>query len=444
MPVKVTTSNLFLTEKKYVLDFLFGQGYKLNIESSENPYYTVTTPNGSRLEIADAFFAACKNLTGMYTKSVLPGHTENNFETPFSTQNIFVLYGRGKVSKTEGPGSLSLRCEADIIGSIFFMLSRWEEYLPQEYDRFGRIIPSNNMAVKLGFSRRPVVDEWRVFIWDLLEKLDPSVKRPPAEGYRLNPTHDVDILYFPTDVLNMLGDVKNTRNPAAPIKRFIHKIKGTNPYNTFDFLMDMSERRNVPSVFYFMADGKSKLDNKYRSNDPFLKELVAKVRKRGHCMGLHPGFSTFNDVEEFIRQKEYVEDYTGQKITHNRQHYLRLRLPETLNVWEKAGIENDSSLGFTDGVGYRCGTGGSFPLFHVTERRTTNVVETPLTFMEVALRNYADLPKSRSESLAALRLFKAYSKKYQTPFTFLFHNSSFDDIRWPGWQKLYHNFLSEP
>ena len=323
------------------------------------------------------------------------------------------------------------------------MLSRWEEYQPQDYDRFGRIKPANNIAVKFGFSHRPVVDEWRTFIWDLLKKLDPSVKEPTPEGYRLNPTHDVDILHYPADVLNMLGDLKNVHNPLGPLKRLAYKFNGFNPYNTFNFLMDMSERNNVPSTFYFMADGKSVLDNKYRNTDPLLKELVKNVHARNHQIGLHPGFETFNNPDEFIRQKHYVENYTGQKITHNRQHYLRLRLPETLNVWEKAGIENDSSLGFTQGAGYRCGTGGSFPLFHATERRTTNVIETPLVFMEVAMHNYADLTKSRVETLNALRTFNRFSKKYQTPFTFLFHNSSFDDIRWPGWQKLYTDFLSE-
>lgn len=442
--MKIYTHSKFLPEKKYVFDFLFPCAYELVVEENRTGYYRLVTPNGNVLKLQDVFFSAGnEDCNSIYQHATLPQKAFNNFKTHFSNQEVVSLYGNSNLSTDEAESRLNFTYDSDLVAAVFFMLSRWEEYLPQEYDRFGRIKPTNNIAVKLGFSTRPVVDEWRTFIWDLLEKLDPSVKRPPAEGYRLNPTHDVDILYFPTDILNMLGDVKNTRNPAAPIKRFIHKIKGTNPYNTFDFLMAMSERNHVPSTFYFMADGKSVLDNKYRNTDPFLKQLVKNVRNRNHHIGLHPGFETFNDPNEFIRQKHYVENYTGQQITHNRQHYLRLRLPETLNVWEKAGIENDSSLGFTQGVGYRCGTGGSFPLFHVTERRKTKVTETPLVFMEVAIRSYADLSKSRADSLMALRTFKQFSQKFQTPFTFLFHNSSFDDIRWPGWQKLYTDFLSE-
>ena len=38
--------------------------------------------------------------------------------------------------------------------------------------------------------------------------------------------------------------------------------------------------------------------------------------------------------------------------------------------------------------------------------------------------------------------YKKYCKKYNTPITILFHNSSFDNYHWKGWKELYTKIIN--
>ena len=45
-----------------------------------------------------------------------------------------------------------------------------------------------------------------------------------------------------------------------------------------------------------------------------------------------------------------------QKKFGGRMHYLRIKWPTTLYFWEKAKFAYDSSMGYADLPGFRCGT----------------------------------------------------------------------------------------
>ena len=47
---------------------------------------------------------------------------------------------------------------------------------------------------------------------------------------------------------------------------------------------------------------------------------------------------------------------------------------------------------------------------------------------------------------AALAVFRQYidvALRYRMPLTILFHNNSFDEVRWPGWRKTYQAIFDE-
>jgi hypothetical protein len=103
----------------------------------------------------------------------------------------------------------------------------------------------------------------------------------------------------------------------------------------------------------------------------------------------------------------------------------------------KVGI--DSSLGFTNKEGFRCGTGDIFTVFDIKRRKHMRLKERPLILMDVTLKR-AQL-YSREEQFDIMKYYISIGKRYNTKITILFHNSSFFG-EWEGYETIYGNLVN--
>ena len=70
----------------------------------------------------------------------------------------------------------------------------------------------------------------------------------------------------------------------------------------------------------------------------------------------------------FVKDKEKIENIIGQKLTFGRQHFLRFEVPTTWQIWEDANMEWDSTMGYADKKGFRCGTCYSYGVFKYIDK----------------------------------------------------------------------------
>ncbi|MDE3251348.1 MAG: hypothetical protein KGO92_00990, partial [Bacteroidota bacterium] len=64
----------------------------------------------------------------------------------------------------------------DLLAASFYLLSRYEEYLPHDKDQYGRYAHTNSIAYQSGFLRRPLVNEWMLAFTILLKQKFPQLK----------------------------------------------------------------------------------------------------------------------------------------------------------------------------------------------------------------------------------------------------------------------------
>ncbi len=190
----------------------------------------------------------------------------------------------------------------------------------------------------------------------------------------------------------MLGDVIKRRDPVSAYRglrmwrRSRDGIAPDDPGNSFDWIMDMSDRHGLTSAFYFICGRTDAArDALYEPEHPAIRGLIRHIHERGHEVGLHPSYGTFLDpaaiAGEASRLRAVCEqEGVQQAIWGGRMHFLRWRTPVTLKGWEMAGFDYDSSLGYADlpgflaapasntpdstpspGAGHRCGSGRSSP-----------------------------------------------------------------------------------
>jgi hypothetical protein len=204
--------------------------------------------------------------------------------------------------------------------------------------------------------------------------------------------------------------------------------------------MNKSEAIGVKSRFYFMSGGVTNFDNRYKINDKRVIKLIEKIKKRGHIIGFHGSYNSYNDFEQFKKEKELLEKISNQKIVEGRQHYLRFEVPTTWQIWEDNGMEIDSTCGYADREGFRCGTGDEFSVFNILSRKKLKLKERPLIFMDDNHYSY-NKNISYNKSFDIINELITQSKKYNSYITILFHNSIFTKGKNIDFENLYQNLL---
>lgn len=307
---------------------------------------------------------------------------------------------------------------ADVLGSVFLLLTRYEEVARPERDAHERFPSGATLAARTGRLGRPLVDELVQDLWERLHARWPRLQRR-ATSFRLALSHDVDWPYPEARGRAALaragaGDVVRRRDPGLALRR----LRGRNVNDTFGFLMDAAERRGLRAAFYFMAGRTNPAwDGDYDLRDPWIAGLLRRVDERGHEIGLHPSYETFRDPAALRAEYERLlaaceAAGVAQRPRGGRQHFLRWENPTTWRAWEEAGLEYDASLGFSDAIGFRCGTSKEYPVFDLSARRRLALRERPLVVMEQAL--------TRPQDVAAPA---AACRRAGTDLSLLWHNS---------------------
>lgn len=326
----------------------------------------------------------------------------------------------------------------DILADVFFMLSRYEEYIkinPIKRDIFGRFCGKDSIAAKYGFLDRPIVDEWALYLMKHLRRnnCDYSVQAQKKRA-KLLVTHDIDTLYRYQNWSEKLIGVHKEEIKYKQI------LFGKNPYNNIVELADWEKRNKIKADYYFIpTKGENNADYKIVSRK--IQREIRKIYGKGHEIGFHAGFYTIDNLELYHQEIQTLQSSLGKayQISGSRQHYLRNAIPDTFIALEKEGICYDTTLAFADMEGFRCGTCHPFRHYNIYKRREIDIWEIPLIFMDVTLKYY------RKYSTTILKdKFKYYYnciKKHGGVLTILWHNNRFAEKEWESYNKVYCSYV---
>ncbi|MEM9290211.1 MAG: hypothetical protein AAGD01_00855 [Acidobacteriota bacterium] len=341
-----------------------------------------------------------------------------------------------EASATELPADLL--CAADPLGAAFFWLSRYEERaLAQEdvFDLHGRFPADQSWMGRHGLLGRALVDEWADQLDHWLQKLGAAPR--PSREYELELSHDVDhpLAGVGRGLTAMLrgsaGDLLagEVVSAARRVGAWATRSVSLDPYNTFDWLMERAESVGQRAAFFFMAGATpGRPDGSYRLTDPFVLDVMREVHRRGHEIGLHPSYETATDADLLGRELEALRSAAATaglalpQVLGGRQHYLRWRATQTWRQWAQAGLEYDSTLGFADVAGFRCGTCRPYTAFDLESGEPLALREIPLVVMEVTLSSYQRL--SWGQALESIEELGAVCRRHRGTMSLLWHNSS--------------------
>jgi hypothetical protein len=328
-------------------------------------------------------------------------------------------------------------CPIDLLASVLLTLSRFEELQSDERDLHGRFLATQSVALKHNFLQRPVVDEYGLALQQVVQSLLPGWL-PPERKLRVKLSHDIDETGFPRSISNSLGHTLKRRQPFATLRDLFGPVFGLRPslLEAVFRITELSKRHGIASAFYWKNSPKSDWDGGYDLSIKPVHEVVARLKNEGLELGVHPSYYTFNDPHRLGDEVEHICELIDERKVGGRQHFLRWH-PRTWHHWEKCGLAYDSSVGFSDRIGFRAGTCVPYRPWSLELNREIDLLEIPLLAMDVTLAYYMRL--SAEKSVELLRQCAERCRIVGGVFTLLWHNRSLLD---PNYGHAYQTMLS--
>jgi hypothetical protein len=353
---------------------------------------------------------------------------------------------KGASGKTGGP---DLDPTAfDLFGAAFYLLSRYEEYLPGAlFDPKGRFDPSGSWAYRHGCLERPLVDEW---IHALGERLRRRFSLPGAPGaaFTFCPTYDIDIPWcylhkgLPANLLGMGRDILTGRWGRLSERRKVLGRQLPDPFDNFDWMDNVNlDQPWAPIYFFPLASGRSAYD---KNPSPAKKAYRELIRRHDtlYPVGIHPSF--YSTTRPGLVQKETDElaSILERPVTLNRFHYIRFRLPEDYRLLLAGGIRADYSMGYGGVNGFRASYSRPFRWYDLQKEVETSLEVVPYCYMEAS--GYRRWGQRQEEALAEIDQYLRRTRAVGGQMTVIWHNNSLSDIpRWIGWRRLYAALLQK-
>lgn len=326
----------------------------------------------------------------------------------------------------------------DIFAASFYLITRYEEYLPHEKDSYGRYAHENSLAFNEGFLNLPLINIWvKYFAEKLKEKF--SMFDPGYSKFNFVLTYDIDIAYS----YKYKGLLRNIggflRSPSVERIKVLAGIQN-DPFDTYDWLDRFHQQNNLKPLYFFLVANKN---GQYDKNILPHKDVMWKSVKqhaKKYAVGLHPSWQSGESTSLLKKEKQQLEAMSEVAITRSRQHYIRFKLPEGYNQLIEAGITDDHSMGYGSINGFRASVASSFYWYNLEKEEQTSLRIHPFCFMDA--NAYYEQKQTTGQTYNELMHFLSVCKEVNGTFITIWHNNFLGTAKeFNGWRTLYERFI---
>ena len=332
----------------------------------------------------------------------------------------------------------------DIFAASFYLITRYEEYLPHVKDEHGRYPASESLAGKNNFLDIPVVDIWVKRFMELLQERFPEMSLPERE-YSFTPIIDVPVIYKyrKKGMLRTLGgtvlDLTNLRFRDF-VKRYAVLLGiRKDPNDVFDELTSLHKEFGAEVLYFFLLGDYSHYDKNISVYKPVVKTLVKSVADYS-IVSLMGSYQAFNNLELLKKERGRLINFINRPVKRVRQRFNRLQIPETYRIIVDAEFNEDYSMGYSDQVGFRAGTCTPFFFYDISFEEQLPVIVNPVAVIYSALYQFQNIKRARER----IRSVQQEVKNVNGSFNMVFSNDVLNFTEYNSMTALYKELISTP
>lgn len=418
---------------KYITDFIgkeiIGQPLQVTINKEEFENYTGAKINYSATAISsDEFWISPHTLL---------------FETGIKQQSIDIIAINNQKAFFKSAGDFPF----DILAASFYLLSRYEEYLPHKKDMYGRYGHENSLAFREGFLNTPLINSWVEEFKKILQIRFPDcVLRTPT--FELLPTYDIDEAYsfkykdWWRSAGGAIKDLLKGNFNRYTLRRNVLNNSVQDPFDSYAWMDNLHRQYQLKPCYFFLVPAKTgKYDRNILPNQTALQTLLQHQADK-YSIGVHPSWQSGDNPSMIKKEKETIEHITRLKITRSRQHYIRFTLPQTFRYLIEAGIKEDYSMGYGSINGFRASVASPFYWYDLENEEPTYLLLYPFCYMEA--NSFFEQKFTPQQALEEMRHYYTEVKNVHGLFISIWHNTFLGtDELFKGWREVYQQFIAE-
>ena len=342
--------------------------------------------------------------------------------------------------KTEGDTGF------DLFAATFYLISRYEEYLPHRKDKYGRYAHLNAVAFKEGFLQIPLVNIWLEDFKRLLIGKNAAFSHRHI-AFAFLPTYDIDMAwsYRHKGFQRNAGAIAKLffsgrwRSLSTRIKVLRDKI--TDPFDAYEWMDALHQQFGLHPIYFFLvASRRGKYDRNIDTGNAEFKKLVQEIAAK-YKTGLHPSWASGDEPALLTKEKTCLEQWVNRTVTSSRQHFIRFELPSTYRNLLAAGITEDYSMGYGSINGFRASVASSYFWYDLKHEEQTQLLLHPFCFMDA--NSYYEQQLSAEEALQELLHYYNTIQSVNGTMITIWHNSFLGDgTEFDGWKEVYRQFIS--
>lgn len=335
----------------------------------------------------------------------------------------------------------------DLFSAAFYLLSRYEEWLPYAPDHYGRYGHTNSLAFQQHFLHVPLVQLWMLELEKKLQVIDIDY-RLPAKAFSFVPTYDIDIafsyLHQPL-IKNLYGffrDLATGKFELFQERANVYSANQKDPFDQFEFLETLNLHYHLPAIYFFLlADKRKGVDKNIHPTKKALQEIIRRTFAN-FKVGIHPSWQSGEDRATLKKEINILSQFIQQPIELSRQHFLKMTIPETYPLLIEEGIKKDYTLGYGTVNGFRASYAGAFYWYDLKNETVTDLEIHPFCYMDA--NSIFELRLPVYEAKKELQELFNQVKMVKGEMTCIFHNHFLtDQPEWVEWKKMYAEFLME-
>jgi len=332
----------------------------------------------------------------------------------------------------------------DPFAASFYLVSRYEEYLPHLRDEHDRYDTTESLAYQKNFLTKPVINIWAMKIKAELLKRFPELKLSPKK-YKYISTIDIDNAYaylekgfmrtagaYARSIMNM--DLKDF---SERTKSLLGMMK--DPFDTYDFQLQLQQKYKFKSIYFILLGEYGLNDKNVPADSKKLRSLIKSLADYSE-VGIHPSYGSNKNPERFKKETGILSKILKREVTKSRQHFLVLKLPSTYRRLIDADITDDYTMGYALQVGFRAGICSAFYFYDLDLEQQTNLRIHPFAVMDATLKYYMKV--SPQEATNHIQPLIDEVKAVNGTFISLWHNESLSENNlWKGWKNVYEQMV---
>jgi len=327
----------------------------------------------------------------------------------------------------------------DPLASIFYTVSRYEEYLSPKTDEHNRFEPESSTLFTFGWLKKCVADRWAEALISEIQLHYGVYFQVAKITAQYIPSFDIDIaraFEWKEGVRTIYGKWKDwvgKDKKSKLIRNAVLAGKQKDPFDTFNKIEAYADLGFEVKMFWLVGD-LAKYDRNISVFDHRHRILIRKMSQLTD-LGIHPSYKSNSSTYYLENEIERLNEIVGYKVSISRQHYLKCKLPETYRHLLEYGIREDFTMGYASQVGFRAGTARPFYFFDLVKNMRTSLKVRPFAYMDGTLNEYLNCTIIESKMILDELINEV--KINGGDFISIWHNESIADYgKWRGWSTL--------